>query len=157
MYPGERYLKDIAPKRFKTLVASGANKPVQTPARNDVFFFDYRAQRFRIEQAEGALEDRADLVPGLQHIDGMDLHQGLDSLGKRRLAAANRSQQVQYLLALLQTLGGVPKEANDALDRVFHAVEPREGGIGAYRPVQKNTAKAGVLGRINHLRLTDRC
>ena len=48
------------------------------------------------------------------------------------------------------------EEADDALDRVFHAVEAGEGRIGAHRTVQKDTAKARVLGRVNHLRLTDR-
>jgi hypothetical protein len=50
----------------------------------------------------------------------------------------------------------VPEEADDALDRFFHAVEAGEGRIDAHRPVQKNTAKARVLGRVNHLRFTDR-
>ena len=86
----------------------------------------------------------------------MHLHQLLEPLGQRRLAAADGTQQIKDLLALFQALGGVAEEANDALDRVFHAVEAGEGRIQANRPVQKNTAKAWVLGRVNHLRLTDR-
>jgi hypothetical protein len=48
------------------------------------------------------------------------------------------------------------EEPDDALDGLLHAVEAGEGRIGAHRAVQKNTAKARVPGRVNHLRLTDR-
>ena len=67
------------------------------------------------------------------------------------------SEQIENLLALFEPLRGVPEETDDALDGFFHAVEAGEGRIGAHRPVQKDTAKAWVLGRVNHLRLTDRC
>jgi hypothetical protein len=50
----------------------------------------------------------------------------------------------------------VPEEPDDALDGFFHAVEPGEGRIGPDRPVQKNTAKAGILGRVNYLWFADR-
>ena len=86
----------------------------------------------------------------------MDFHQRFQPLGERRFSAADRPEQIENLLALFQALSGVPEEADDALDGFFHAMESGEGRIGAHGPVQKNTAKAGVLGRINHLRLTDR-
>ena len=50
----------------------------------------------------------------------------------------------------------MPEESDDALDRVFHAAEAGEGRIAADGPIQKNTAKAGVLGRVDHLRFADR-
>jgi serine protein kinase len=51
-----------------------------------VSFFRHAAQ---------ALEDRGDLVAGLQHVDRMDLHQRLQALGKRRLTAADGAEQVE--------------------------------------------------------------
>ena len=48
------------------------------------------------------------------------------------------------------------EEADDALNRFLHAIEAGEGRIGAHRAVQKDTAKAWVLGRVDHLGLTDR-
>jgi hypothetical protein len=53
-------------------------------------------------------------------------------------------------------LGGMPEKRDDALNGLFHAVEPGKCRVDPDSPVQKYTAKAGVLGRIDHLRLTDR-
>ena len=50
----------------------------------------------------------------------------------------------------------MPEEPDDPLDGFFHAVEPGECRIGAHGPVQEDTAKAGILGRVDHLGLTDR-
>ena len=86
----------------------------------------------------------------------MDFHQGLEPLGKRRLAAADGPEQIENLLALFQALRCVPEEPDDALDRFLHAVEAGKGRIGPHRAVQKNTAKARVPGRVNHLRFADR-
>jgi hypothetical protein len=86
----------------------------------------------------------------------VDLHQRLQPLCQRRLSAADRPEQIENLLALFQALSCVPEKTDDALDGFFHAKESGEGRIGAHCPVQENTAKAGVLGRVNHLRLTDR-
>jgi len=129
---------------------------MEATARNAVLFFNHRPQRFRIEQTQGALEHWTEFVAGLQHVDGMDFHQRFQPLRQRRFSTAHRPQQIENLLALFQTLSCVPEEADDALDGFFHAIESGEGRIGAHGPVQKDTAKAGVLGRINHLRLTDR-
>ena len=153
---GDAEARDVAAEGLEPLVAPRAHQPVEAAARNAVFLLDHRAKRFRIEQTERALEHRAEFVAGLQHIDRMDFHQRLQPLGERRLAAADRAEQIEDLLALLQALRGVPEEADDALDGFLHAVESGEGRIDAHGPVQKNTAKAGVLGRVNHLRLTDR-
>ena len=86
----------------------------------------------------------------------MDFHQRLDALGERGRAAADRSEQIEDLLALFEALRGVAEEADEALDRVLHAVEAGEGRIRPDRTVQKDTAKAWVLGRVNRLGLTDR-
>ena len=129
---------------------------MEATARNAVLFFNHRPQRFRIEQTQGTLEHWAEFVTGLQHVDRMDFHQGFQPLCQRRFSTAHRPEQIENLLALFQTLSRVPEEPDDALDGFFHAIESGEGRIGAHGPVQKDTAKAGVLGRINHLRLTDR-
>ena len=50
----------------------------------------------------------------------------------------------------------MPEETNDALNRFFHAVKAGEGRIDAHGPIQKDSAKATVLGRVDHLRFTDR-
>ena len=86
----------------------------------------------------------------------MDFHQRLEPLGERRLAAADRAEQVEDLLAFLQPLGCMTEEGDDALDRLLHAVEAGKGRIGPDGPIQKNSAKARVLGRVDHLRLADR-
>ena len=86
----------------------------------------------------------------------MHFHQRLQPLGERGFAAADRAEQIEDLLALFEALRRVTEETDDALDRFFHAVEAGEGRIDADRPVQKNTAKAWVLGRVDHLWLTDR-
>src|SRR5262249_6895339 len=116
----------------------------------------HRSEGFRIEQAERAFEDRAQLVAGLEHVDGMDFHQLLEPLGERRFAAAHWTKQVENLLALLQALRRMAEESHDALDRLFHAMEAGEGRIAAYCPIGKDAAKASVLGRVDHLRFTDR-
>ena len=152
---GDAELRDITAEGFEPLVAPRAHQPGQTAARNAVFLFEHRAQRVGIEQAERRLEHRAQLVSGLEHVDRMGFHQLLQPFGERRLAAADRSEQIEDLLALFETLRGVPEEADDALDRIFHSVEAGECRIQPNRPVQKNTAKAWVLGRVDHLRLAD--
>ena len=148
--------RDVAAELVEPLEAPGAHQAVQAPARDAVSLLEHRAHRLGIEQAERALEDRADLVAGLQHIDRMDFHQRLQPLGERRLAAADRAEQVEDLLALLEALRGVAEEADDPLDRLLHAVEAGEGRIGADRPVHEDPAEARILGRVDDLRLADR-
>src|SRR3546814_2080929 len=67
--------------------------------------------------------DRAGLVTRFQHVDGVDLHQRFEALCQRRLAAADRTQQIQDLLAFLEPLGSVAEEADDPLDRFFRSEE----------------------------------
>jgi hypothetical protein len=59
-------------------------------------------------------------------------------------------------LSGLSNTGLSSSPAYDALDRFFHAVEAGEGRIEPHRAVQKDTAKARILGRVDHLRLADR-
>ena len=153
---GDAEARNVAAEGLEPLVAPRAHRTVEAAARNAVLLLDHRSELLRIEQTERTLEHRTEFVAGLQHVDGMDFHQRFQPLCQRRFSTAHGAEQIENLLALFQTLGGVPEEAGDALDGFFHAMESSEGRIGAHGPVQKDTAKAGVLGRINHLRLTDR-
>ena len=115
-----------------------------------------RPHASRIEQAERALEHRADLVAGLQHVDRHLLHQLFQPLGERGLAAADRAEEIEDLLALLETLRRVPEEADDALDRVFHAVEVVERRIDLDRAVEEDPPEPRILRGVDELRLADR-
>ena len=109
-----------------------------------------------IEEAERALEDRADAVVGGQHVDRALLHQVLEAVGERGLAAAHRAQQVEDLLLLLEALRGMPEEADDALDGLLQAVEVLEGRIDLERAVHEDAPETRILGAIHELRLADR-
>ena len=109
-----------------------------------------------IEEAERALEDRADFLAGLQRVDRQLLHQELQSLGERRLAAAHRAEEIEDLLALLQALRRVAEISDDALDRLFHAVEIGEGWIDPDGAIHEDAAEPLVVARIDDLRLADR-
>ncbi|MHC2681565.1 hypothetical protein ACVJDU_003129 [Bradyrhizobium diazoefficiens] len=150
-------LGNVAAEGLKPLVAPRAHQSGEAPARNAVFLLQHRPELIGIEQAERALEHGREFVAGLEHVDRMHFHQRLQPLGERGFAAADGAEQIEDLLALLQALRRVPEETNDALDGFFHAVEAGEGRIGTDGAVQKNTAKAWVLGRVNRLGFTDRC
>ena len=49
--------------------------------------------------------------PAFKHVNRMDFHQRLEPLGERRLAAADRAEQIENLFALFETLRGVPEES----------------------------------------------
>ena len=92
---------------------------------------------------------------GLEDVDRLLLHQRLQALGEGRLAAADRAEQVEDLLALLESLRGMAEEADDALDRLLHAVELGEGRIDPDRPVHEDAAEALVARGVDELRLAD--
>ena len=148
--------RDVAVELVEALDRPWAHEAGQPAAGNAVALLEHGAHLLGIEQPERALEDRADLVARLQHVDRMHLHQRLQALGQRGLAAADRAEQVEDLLALLQALRGVAEEADDPLDRLFHAVELGEGRIDPDRPVHEDAAEPRVLRGIDQLRLADR-
>ena len=86
----------------------------------------------------------------------MHFHQRLQPFGQRRLAAADGAEQIHDLLALFETLRGMAEEADDTLDRLFHAIEFVEGGIHPDRAVHEDAPQPRILRRIHHLRLADR-
>ncbi len=61
----------------------------------------------------------------------MLLHQILEALGERGLAAADRSQQIKNLPLFLEALRCMFEVAHDPLDRVLHAVEAFEGAVAS--------------------------
>ena len=147
---------DVAAEFVEPLDAPRAHQAGEAAARDAVAVLEHRAHLFGVEQPERALEHRADLVAGLEHVDRVDLHERLQALGQRGLAAADRPEQVEDLLALLEALRGVAEEGDDALDRLFHAVEIGERRVDPDGPVHEDAAEPGVLGGVDELRLADR-
>ena len=94
-------------------------------------------------------------MPALQHVDRALLHQILEPLGERGLAAADGAEQVEDLLSLFEALCRVAEVADDALDRILEAVEIAERRIDLDRPVHEDAAEAGIVRGIDHLRLAD--
>src|SRR3546814_265879 len=86
----------------------------------------------------------------------LDLHQRFEALCQRRLAAADRTQQIQDLLAFLEPLGSVAEEADDPLDRFFHAVKFSEARIAPDRPVHEDAPKPLIMRCVDDLRLAYR-
>ena len=149
-------LGDVAAELVEPLHRPRRHVAHQQALRNAVAILEHAAHGGRIEQAERALEDRADAVVGGQDVDGALLHQVLEPIGERGLAAADGTQQVENLLLLLEALRRMPEEADDALDRLLQAVEVLEGRIDLQRAVHEDAAEPRVLGRIDELGLADR-
>ena len=105
----------------------------------------------RVEQAQRRLVDRR----ALDRIERHVLHQLLEPLGDRALAAAHRAQQVEDLLLLFQALRGMAEVRHHLLDGVFHAVELGEGRIDLDDLVGEDARQARVVARVDHLRLAD--
>src|SRR3546814_14208271 len=64
--------------------------------------------------------------------------------------------QIQDLLAFLEPLGSVTKEADDPLDRFFHAVKFSEARIPPDRPVHEDAPKPLIMRCVDDLRLAYR-
>ena len=80
----------------------------------------------------------------------------LQPLGERGFAAADRAEQIEDLLALLEPLRGVLEEADDALDRVLHAEEAGHRGIELDRAIEEDAPEALILAGVDDGRLADR-
>ncbi len=152
----DRELGDVAAELVEPLHRPRRHVAHQQALRDAVAVLQHAAHGGRIEQAERALEDRADAVVGGQHVDGALLHQVLEPLGDRGLAAADGTEQIEDLLLLLQALRGVAEEADDALDRLLETVEVLEGRIDLQGPVHEDAAEPRVLRRVDEFRLADR-
>ena len=149
-------LRDVAAELVQALHRPGRHQPRQPAPGDPVLVLEQLAEAHRVEQAERRLEDRADLVAGLQDVDRLLLHEDLQPLGQGRLAAADRAEEVEDLLALLQPLGGMAEIADDPFDRLLHAVELGECRVPLDRAVHEDAAEPGVAARVEDLGLADR-
>ena len=148
-------LGDVAAELVEPLHRPRRHVAHQLALRDAVAVLQHAAHGGRIEQAQRALEDRAHAVVGGQHVDRALLHQVLEPVGNRGLAAADGAEQVEDLLLLLEALGAVPEEPDDALDRLLEAVEVLECRIDLERPVHEDAPETRILRGVDELRLAD--
>ena len=149
-------LRDVALELLQAPDRPGRHQPGEQPPRDVVLVLEQVAEALAVEEAERRFEDRADLVAGLQDVDRLLLDQLLQDLGERRLAAADRPEQVEDLLALLEPLARVPEEADHPLDRLLGAVEVGEGLVALDRAVEEDPAQPLVMAGVDQLGLADR-
>ncbi len=140
--------RDVAVELVEPLQAPRAHEPVQ-PAPWECRSAPPACRPCDPDRTDpsGLSNTGTQLGAGLQDVDRMDFHQRLQPLGERRLAAADRAEQVHDLLALFQALRGVAEETDDPLDRLLHAVEFAERRIHPDRPVHENPARGGHPSR----------
>ncbi|MNM93695.1 hypothetical protein D3C81_1060760 [compost metagenome] len=144
-------LADVAAELVEALGRPRRHDRAQVALRDAVLLLEDGAVLVRVEQAERRLEHRR----ALDGVEGDVLHQVLELLGQRRLAAADRAEQVEDLLLLFQALGGMAEVGDDLVDAVFHAVEVGERRITADHLVGEDPRQPRIAGRIHQLRLTD--
>jgi len=147
---------NVAVEFIEPLDGPWRHQTCQQAFGNIVLVGEQIAHAFRVEQADRRFENRADLVAGFQNIDRLVLHQPFQDFRHRRLAAPDRSEQVENLFAFFQTLRRMPEKADDAFDRLFHAVEVGESGVAFDRAIEEYAAQALVLAGIDQFRLSDR-
>src|SRR5208283_1552665 len=106
-------LRNVPAKFIEPLEAPWTHRRAEPTPRNAVALFQNLCRFSGIEQAKGAFKDRADFLPGLQGVDRVDLHQRFEPLGQRRFSAADRTEQIENLPALLEALRCVTEETDD--------------------------------------------
>ncbi len=153
--PRDFEFRDVAAELVQALHRPRAHHAAQAMALDAVFVFEQSGQIGGAEEAERALEHRADPIVRLEHVDRTFLHQLLQPLGERGLAAADGTEQVENLALLFETLRRVLEVADDPLDRVFHAVEAFERAVALDRAVEEDPRQARVLRRVDQLLLAD--
>ena len=144
-------LADVAVELVQALDRPGRHDAVHVAPRYAVILLENRAILLGAEQAEWRLEDRR----ALDRVEGHLLHQRLELFRQRGLAATDRAQQVENLLALLQALGRMAEEGDDMLDGVLHAVEVGEGRVALDDLVGKDPRQPRVQRGIDQLWLAD--
>ncbi len=145
-------LGDIAVVLLQPLHRPGRHDGPQIARRDPVVLFEDGTVLLRREKTQRRLEHR-------RAVDGVErplLHQLLELLGQRGLAAADRPEQVENLLLLLQPLRGVLEIGDQMLDRLLHAIELGEGRIAPQHFVLKDAAQARIVAGVDHLGLADR-
>ena len=120
-------LADVAAELLQALGGPGRHDRVEVAARDAVILFEDGAIFGGVEQPQRRFEHRR----ALDGVEGHLLHQLLELFGQRGFTATHRTQQVEDLLLLLQTLCGVAEVGDDLVDALFHAMEVGEGRITA--------------------------
>ncbi len=144
-------LADIAADLVEALYRPGRHDLVQVTSRDAVLLLENFTVFLDIEQAERRFEHRRIL----DRVDRHPFHQRLEPVGERRLAAADRAEQVEDLFLFLEALRGVLEVGNDLLDRILHAVELVESRVARDQLVGKNPGEAGILRGVDQLGLAD--
>ena len=140
------------PNSFSRFTAHGDMMRVQVARRNpEILFQDLRVF---VGDRTGPSGDSFTGEP-CKRIERHLLHQQLELFGERGLAAADRPEQIEDLLLLLQALGGMPEVRNDLFDGVFHAVEIGEGRIQLDDLVREDAAQPRIFARVDQLGLAD--
>jgi hypothetical protein len=132
-------LGDVAVVLLQTLHRPGRHDGAQVAGRDAVVLFQDRPVLLRREQAQRRLEHRRTL-------DGVErdvLHQILELFRQRRLTAADRPEQIENLLLLLQPLRRMLQVRDQVLDGLLHAVELGEGGVAFDHLVLEDPAQRG--------------
>ena len=155
-HPDDRETREVAVELVEALGRPRRTDAGQAARGNAVSVLEKRAHALGAEETERRFEDRAHFVAGGERVNRLRFHQLLEPLGERGLAAADRPEEVEDLLALLEALGGVLEEADDALDRLFHAEEAGEGRIDLDRAVEKDAPETAVLAGVDDRRFADR-
>src|SRR4029453_18649448 len=137
----DRELGNVAAELVEPLYRPRRHVARQDAPRNPVAVLQHGTHRDRIEQPEWTFEDRANSIVGGKDVEGALLHQVLGPIRQRGFAAADRTQQIEDLLFLLEPLRRVAEEADDALDRLFKTVEVTERRRDLERPVHKDAAE----------------
>ena len=145
-------LADVAAEFLQPLDGPRRQDALQVALRNAELLLEQRPVLGRVEEAERRLVHRRPLDRVERHL----LHQQLEPLGDRALAAADRSEQVEDLLLFLEPLRCVPEVRHDLLDRVFHPVELGEGRIDLDDLVREEAREPRVVAGVDHLRIADR-
>nr|GEU28494.1 hypothetical protein [Tanacetum cinerariifolium] len=144
-------LVDVAVEFVQALDGPRAGNIAQVAARYAVVFFEDDAVFFLVEQAQrGLVDGRA-----FQAIERHVFHQRLELFRDRRLAAADRAQQVKDLLAFFQPLRRVAEIGHDLLDHFLGAVKFAEGGVDLDDLVGEDARQTGVVAGIDQGRFAD--
>ena len=151
-------LGQIALEFLQALQRPRAGDAGQCPARNAIAVFHLLAELVAGKQSQWRLEQRGDLARHrvLQRIDRELLAQRLDLLRQRRLAATDRTEQIQHLLAFLETLSGVKEVRVQRHQRLFHAMEVREHIPGLDDAILEDARQTRIVGSVDKLGLADR-
>ncbi|MNS79126.1 hypothetical protein D3C72_1127690 [compost metagenome] len=144
-------LADVAAVLLEPLHGPGRQDAVQVAHGDAVLFFEDLAVFEGVEEPEGRFVHRG----AVDRIEGHVLHELLQALRDRALAAADGPQQVKDLLLFFESLRGVAEIGHHLLDGIFHAIELLERRIDLDDLVREDPRKTGVIAGIYQFRLAN--